>query len=93
LGEKEETHKETLERLGAERVRIMLTTGMLLPHLVREATEWLAQLDAEDRSRNEASQASQMDAALSTKKAAWIAAIAAIIAAGIAILSWAFPHH
>jgi hypothetical protein len=98
--EEKETAKQTLERIGAPRVRLLLYTGGLAPHLNTNAVAWIAQLDEEDRLRNEASKASQMRTALSAKKAAWIAAIAAIIAAVIAIigtivtyLSWSFPIH
>jgi len=95
--EEDETAKQTLERMGAARVRILLLSGNLLQRLTAEAVEWLAHLDEDDRSRSEASQASQMRTDLSTNNAAWIAAIAAIIAAVIAIvtiittfISWAF---
>jgi CHASE3 domain sensor protein len=98
--EEKETEKQTLERMGAARVRILLFSGNLLQHLMAEAVDWLAHLDEDERSRSEASQASQTRTALSTKNAAWIAAIAAIIAAVIAIItivatfiSWAFLSH
>jgi hypothetical protein len=61
---------------------------------------WLAELETDDRIRNEASQASQMRTALSAERAAWIAAKAAISAAIltiigtiIMILTWLFPRH
>jgi anti-sigma-K factor RskA len=98
--EEKEDAKLTLERMGAPRVRLLLTTGGLSQHLMAEALDWLAQLDEDERARSEASRASQMRTALSAKKAAWIAAIAAIAAVVIAIigiivtyLSWTFPVH
>jgi CHASE3 domain sensor protein len=97
--EETETPKQALERMGAPRVRILLTTGYLSQRLMDEAVGWLAQIDESDRARSEASQASQMRTTLSAKKAAWIAAIAAIIAAvtaliGIVVtyLSWVPVH-
>ncbi len=83
--EENETAKQTLERLGADKVRILPATRGLPQHLMNEASSWLAQLDKAERERSAA-------LALSTKKAAWIAAIAAIIGVVIAIFSWAFPR-
>jgi hypothetical protein len=55
--------------------------------LRNDAMAWVAQLEREERSRNEVSQALQMRVALSAKRAAWIAAIAAIIAVIAAIVT------
>jgi hypothetical protein len=74
-----------LEEMGPSAVRELLVqwTGSART----EAIAWLASHDEEERSRNEASQASQIRVALSARRAAWIAAIAAIIAAIAAIIT------
>jgi hypothetical protein len=90
--------RHMLEKQGAEKTRIQLTTGNLPMTWAPHAISWLAELDAAERARNEASQVSQMRTALSANRAAWIAAIAAIIAAVIAmigtivtVLAWVHP--
>ncbi len=76
--------REQLEKIGAPKTRLLLTTGDLARHLVAPAAHWLAELDENDRTRNKAFQVSQMRIALSAERAAWIAAFAAISAAAIA---------
>jgi hypothetical protein len=94
-----ETPRQAFERMGVHQVRYLLISGNLAQSWVKHAVGWLADHDESERSRNDASQASQTRTALSAKNAAWIAAIAAIIAAVTAIiagivtyLSWAFPR-
>lgn len=95
-----ETPRQVFERMGAPQVRYLLMSGNLSQSYVKHAVDWLAEWDDSERSRKDASQASQMRTALSAKNAAWIAAIAAIIAAVTAIiaavvtyLAWIFPKH
>jgi hypothetical protein len=82
-----ETNEQRFERLGIDRMRILVATSNLPSGMLTEASIWVAQRDKEDRLRNEDSQSLQMRTALSAKYAAWIAAIAAIIAAIAAIIS------
>jgi hypothetical protein len=77
--------RQYLEKMGAAQVRI------LMPHNLRSdyvpyAAKWLAEQDEAERLRNKASQAS-------TQKAAWIAAVAAILAVVVTVLAWLFPLH
>jgi hypothetical protein len=92
--------RRILEAEGAAKVRLKLMTNGLNQSYVPVAVEWLAELEDAERSRKEASQASQVATDLSTNRAAWIAAKAAIVAATIAIaaiivsiLLWLFPRH
>lgn len=92
--------REMLEKKGASQIRLRLIAGALPLRWFEHAVQWLAELDDAERSRSEASQASQMRTALSASRAAWIAAKAAIVAAVIAIigtvvtvLAWIFPRH
>lgn len=96
----QETTQLQLERMGMAKVRILLSTGGLVQPLYSDAVKWLAQLDEEERTRNEAFMASQMRATRSANRAAWIAAItaiaatmAAIIGAIISYLAWIYPIH
>lgn len=73
------------EEMGPDTLRVRL--GQYTGEVFRQAIEWLAQKDLEERSRNEATQAEQMRVALSANRAAWIAAFAAIIAAIAAIVT------
>jgi hypothetical protein len=76
-----------LEECGEAQVRTLLQSGGFPTHLNLRAIKWLAAKDQESRRLSDASQASQIRAALSAKNAAWIAAAAAIIAAVFAAIS------
>jgi len=82
-----EADEQKFNRMGLERVRILISTDGLPQSMKASAINWVAQRDAEERSRSEASQASQMRTARSTKNAAWLAAAAAMIAAIAAIIT------
>lgn len=82
-----EIPEEAFNRLGIDRVRLMIHTGQLPGGWVAPAIAWVSQHDQENRLRNDSSQSLQMRTALSAKYAAWIAAIAAIVAATAAIIS------
>jgi hypothetical protein len=82
-----ESNEKMFERMGVDKVRLLVSTSGLPTQTITHGVNWLAQRDKEERSRNEASQSLQMRTALSAKKAAWIAAIAAIIAAILAVIS------
>ena len=82
-----ETPEEAFQRLGIDRVRLMLQTGNLPGGQTAHALAWVAKHDQEERLRNDSSQSLQMRTARSAKTAAWIAAIAAIIAAILAAAS------
>ena len=86
MPDKTETNQQILERLGLDRVRIMINTGGLPQGMMTEAVTWVAQRNEEERLRNESSQALQLRAALRSKTAAWIAAFAAIIGAILAAI-------
>lgn len=88
-----------LEQMGEAFVRLKVMTSGFGHPFHSAALEWLAERDDDERSRNEASQTSQMRTALSAERAAWIAAKAAIIAVVatiigiiIMILTWIFPR-
>jgi hypothetical protein len=92
-------HYELFQSWGPDHLRVLAYSGQLKGPMLGDAATWLAQRDAEERLRNEASQIEQNQIALSAKKAAWIAAIAAIVAAAVAIiaafiagLAWLWPH-
>ena len=94
----QETPRETLERLGASKVRFMLSSRMLSQNHIGPAIQWLAELDDEERSRNDASQAAQYRTARIAKNAAIVAAIAATVTIPLAIISivmtylaWIYP--
>ena len=81
-------------------LRLVMANGGVTPERRVEALNWLAQRDREDRSRREASQASQeriaRDAAMDARNASKDARAAMIITAVgavIALLSWLFPRH
>ena len=76
-----------MQRLGASQVRTLIESGQWPTHFSQRALSWLAREEAGERSRNDASQASQMRVARSANLAAWIAAPAAIIAAIAAIVT------
>ena len=70
-----------------------MTTGFSSPFQI-SARKWLAELDEAQRKRDEAQQAKlPAQRSESTLKAAWIAAIAAIVAVAVTILAWIFPLH
>jgi hypothetical protein len=71
---------QIFERLGVDRVRLMIQTGGLAARLMAPALAWVAERDAAQRASNEASQAEQLRLAKGANFAAWIAAVAAIIA-------------
>src|ERR1700722_14030085 len=92
--------RQRLEQMGEALVRLKARPPGFNHPLQTSALEWLGELDEAERTRNEASQASQIRTALSANRAAWIAAKAAIVAAAIAIigiivtvLAWLFPRH
>jgi hypothetical protein len=72
------------EEMGPATVRVRL--AKFQGGVYKQAIDWLAQKDLEERSRNDRESASDRATALSAKRAAWIAAIAAIIAAMAAIM-------
>jgi len=95
-----ETPRETLERLGAAKVRLLYGSGSLPTYLMASAPQWLAELEEEERARNESYQAEQYRTARIAKNAAIVAAVAAIIAVPLAIISiiisylaWTRPGH
>jgi hypothetical protein len=88
-----------LETLGESQVRLLLKTGGLPPSWNLTIIKWLTEKDQETQRRKEQSQNEQYQIALSSKRAAWIAAYAAIAATVIAIigvvvtwLAWKWPH-
>jgi membrane protein YqaA with SNARE-associated domain len=88
-----------LEEMGESQVRTLLLTGGIASSWHGAAAGWLAEKDAVEKRKSEASQADTARIALSAKNAAWIAAIAAIVAAIVAIigavitwLAWLWPH-
>jgi len=93
-----------LEKMGAEKVRLLLTTAGLPQPLIAPAIQWLAERDEAERLRNaelnEAERLRNKASQDSANKAAWIAAIAAVIAAFVAIIAavvsvpaWRLPPH
>jgi hypothetical protein len=85
--------RKRLEELGELQVRlIFMTTGFSSPFQI-SARKWLAELDEAQRKRDEAQQAKLAQQSESTLKAAWIAAIAAIVAVAFTILAWIFLLH
>jgi hypothetical protein len=76
---------EQFEKEGVLNVRARLVE--LTWPVKTEALEWLAKKDSEENLRNESMRASQMSIALSSKMAAWVAAVFAIIAAFAAIIN------
>ena len=100
MNEEQERALAYLQSLGADRVRLYLISGQLPQGYLVAATTWLAQLDADERARNERLQAEQAKIATSADKAAWIAAKAAIAAVVltivglvVGIVAWRFPLH
>jgi hypothetical protein len=102
-----EGHRQQFERMGADRVRAALNTGKLPLAMIPDAEAWLAQLDEEERSRKEASQALQdetasraaaaaeraADAAETANTRATIAIIIAVISIIISIIRpWILPR-
>lgn len=88
-----------LEELGVPQVRLMVSTGQLPPAWNLTIVEWLKGKDQENLRRTEQLQGEQYAIALSSKRAAWIAAYAAIAAAIIAVIgvvvtliAWEWPH-
>jgi hypothetical protein len=85
--------RQMVEKQGAEKIPIQLITGNLPMNLAPYAIAWLAELDAAERLRNADFQASQTQTASSTKLAAWVAAVAAIVGVIITIVAWMHPIH
>ena len=83
----EETSEQTLTRLGAERVRLMLGSAGLPMHLHGAAVAWLAEQDERERLRDQTDRESQRRQSVRVETATWIAAVAAVIAAIAAIVS------
>jgi hypothetical protein len=88
-----------LETFGEQQVRLMVSTGQLPPAWNLTIVEWLKEKDNENLLRKGRLQDEQYQIALSSKKAAWIAAYAAIAAAIIAVIgvivtliAWEWPH-
>ncbi|MFO1242739.1 MAG: hypothetical protein U1E36_06010 [Rickettsiales bacterium] len=81
-----------LEALGEEEVRVRIVTKKYgdVGDKLALAKEWL---ESQERRRSDASHAEQIHIARSAKNAAWIAAIAAVIAVGVAIFTIAFSKH
>jgi hypothetical protein len=95
-----ETQRQILERMGAAKVKYLLASGGLPTQFMAEAAGWLAELDQIEQARNAASQDTHLRIALSTERASWRAAYAAIAAAIIAVLgiaatflTWFFSSH
>ena len=76
-----------LEELGDSQVRILFANGGLPPLWQPTIVNWLVEKDNEERRRNEAVQTEHIKAARSAKRAAWSAAIAAMLSAAVAIAS------
>jgi hypothetical protein len=85
--------RKQFEELGETQVRLIIASGKYHPPFGDAAREWLA----EQRANNEAFQAEQTRLAESTLKAAWIAAIAAIVGiivtVVVSIFVWDHPRH
>jgi hypothetical protein len=81
-----------LEELTEPQVRLLLSKDGLPPTWNLTIIEWLGEKDAERRQKNDAWQDEQRQIATSAKKAAWIAAIAAIVACVITLLAWIWPR-
>jgi hypothetical protein len=81
-----ETNEQRFQKMGIDRVRLLIITSGLPQQMMTDAIAWLAQRDEEERLRNDSAMELQMRVALSAKNAAWIAAITAIIAAIITIV-------
>jgi hypothetical protein len=93
----EESFRKSLNELGEEAVKRNLARSAYEPRKTAIAELWLADRDDE---RMERFNVEGLKIARSSKDAAWVAAIAAIIAVPIAIislaiayLSWVSPHH
>jgi len=89
-----------LESIGATKVKYLLASGALPTQFMAEAAGWMAELEEIERARNTESQDAQLRIALSTERASWRAAYAAIAAAIIAVvgivatlLTWFFSGH
>lgn len=94
-----ETPQEAFEKLGIDKVRLMVRNGNTPAKWGPDALNWVADYDRRERERIEASNSSQARTALSANRAAWIAAIAATIAAAltiisivISVLAWVYPN-
>ena len=70
---------EYLKTLGADQVRLLLNSGQLQSRFVYPAVFWLAEIDAEEKSRLATDHAHEMKIARSAERAAWIAAYAAML--------------
>jgi hypothetical protein len=81
-----------LEQHGEAQVRLLISSGSFPTHLNTLAVKWLKQKDEEAQQRSEAYQNSQMHATLSARNAAWVAAVAALLALGVAVLQWLWPR-
>lgn len=88
------------ERRGVTEMRYAISAESRTHEWKQAAAEWLSQRDDEERSRNEASQASQariaLDAAKDARSASKDARLAMIITAVgtiISLLAWLFPRH
>lgn len=81
-----ETNEQRFQKMGIDRVRLLVATSALPQQIMKDAIAWLAQRNEEERLRNDSAMDLQMRVALSAKNAAWIAAITAIIAAIITIV-------
>jgi hypothetical protein len=88
---------KSLDEMGEQQVRRILSRGAWNQRRTKWAEGWLAELGD---SRSERSQRESLTIARSAKNAAWAAAIAAMIAIPIAIgamaisyFAWVSPHH
>jgi len=94
-----EENERTFESMGLARVRMLVGTSGLPQHMMSDAIQWVALGEEKERHRRIGFEVEQQQIAreqrkiaLSTLRAAWIAAGAAIIAIIVACLAWIFPR-
>jgi hypothetical protein len=87
--------RKHLEEMGELYVRQAMQMIDTVPFPFRNsAREWLAELDETQRQMREARhQAELVEQSERTVRAAWIVALAAILALIVSILAWTFPLH
>lgn len=67
----------TMEEMGANQVRLRISSGLWPSHLMGAASRWLNEKDQEQERRNAASQSEQIEIARSARDAAFLASAAA----------------
>jgi hypothetical protein len=79
------------EEWGVEQVRLLVASGGLAQVSIPVAFKWLSDKERQARERAEAAEASQTRVAVSSRNAAWVAAVFAIVATIVGLLAWRWP--